>query len=220
MKIFDEVSKFWLPWNQITREIKHDMRFIISMPQEKPWVYQISKVNNIDNKGVIEFTLKQTEFNQFTDYVNLDPNNIEMYANYYKSNIIPEDEKEIVPNDSNTLEIISGDYYIMLGFEKTVMVEMKDSNGETVKDVIPSQYSWEISKVISETEEGIEVERIDSNTDFIPYITPLNSDILTFIIADKTRYNKNIINITCTYNDGDNTITTSKMFTTKKKLLY
>lgn len=212
MKIFDEVSKFWLPWNQITREIKHDMRFIISMPQEKPWVYQISKVNNIDNKGVIEFTLKQTEFNQFTDYVNLDPNNIEMYANYYKSNIIPEDEKEIVPNDSNTLEIISGDYYIMLGFEKTVMVEMKDSNGEIVKDVDVSKYSWEISRVISETE----TERIDDKTDIVTLLTSLNSDTLTFKIADKSKYNKNTINITCTYNDGGKIITTSRVFTTKR----
>lgn len=212
MKIFDEVSKFWLPWNPITREIKHDMRFIISMPQKQPWVYQISKVNNVDNKGIIEFTLKQTEFNQFTDYVDLDPNNIQMYADYYKSNITPEDNEKPVPKNTNTLEITSGNYSITLGYKKTVKVVMKDVSGEVVKDIDTSKYSWEIGRELSDRT----IERIDDKENIVTLLTPLNSDTLSFKIVNESEYNKNTINITCKYNDGSNVIVTSRTFTTKR----
>ena len=212
MKIFDEVSKFWLPWNPITREIKHDMRFIISMPQKQPWVYQISKVNNVDNKGIIEFTLKQTEFNQFTDYVDLDPNNIQMYADYYKSNITPEDNEKPVPKNTNTLEITSGNYSITLGYKKTVKVVMKDINGEVVKDIDTSKYSWEISRELSDGA----IERIDDKTNIVTLLTPINSDTLSFKIANDSEYNKNTINILCKYDDAGDVITASRIFTTKR----
>lgn len=210
MKIFDEVSKFWLPWNPITREIKHDMRFIISMPQKNPWVYQISKVNNIDNKGIIEFTLKQTEFNQFTDYVNLETN--EMYADYYKSNIVPEEnDRPTQEENTNSLEITSGNYSIMLGYKKVVKVVMKNNDDEIIEDVDASKYSWEIYREISEDN----FVRIDNNTDIITLLSE-PSDRLEFKIVNKSEYNKNTIKIVCVYNDGINTITNSRIFTTKR----
>lgn len=181
------------------------------MPQKQPWVYQISKVNNVDNRGIIEFTLKQTEFNQFTDYVNLDPNNIEMYADYYKSNITPEDNENPTPTNTNTLEITSGNYYITLGYKKTVKAVIKDVDDNIIKGV-DGKYSWEIYRIFDDKEP----ERIDENKNIVTLLSSINSDTLSFKIVNESEYNKNTINITCKYDDDSNAITTSRTFTTKR----
>ena len=93
--VLDNQDKFWLPWNPVSSEIKHDQRLFISMIQDEPYVYQISKVNNTSPKGIIEFTVVQDRFDKNTDYVDNNPNSPtygEMYADYYSSTIIPKEE--------------------------------------------------------------------------------------------------------------------------------
>ena len=89
---------------------------------------------------------------------------------------------------------------------------MKDINGEVVKDIDTSKYSWEIGRELSDRT----IERIDEKENIVTLLTPLNSDTLSFKIVNESEYNKNTINITCKYNDGSNVIVTSRTFTTKR----
>ena len=101
--VFDDQDKFILPWSPITSEIKHDMRMFVSMLQEQPTVWRITKVNNTSPKGIIYITGKQDAFNEHQDYVNLETG--EMFADYYQKAVIPtEEEKE----DSTTIVIPEG----------------------------------------------------------------------------------------------------------------
>ena len=81
----DALSKIWLPWNKISSELYYDQRLIISMPMDYPITYKITKISNINPKGVSQFILSQDEFNTHTDYVEKDEqgNIIRMIANYW-----------------------------------------------------------------------------------------------------------------------------------------
>ena len=129
LNVLDEQGKFWLPWNKITSEVKHDMRFFISMLQEEPYVYKASKIKNTSPKGIITVTIEQDRFDSNKDYVNLDTG--EMYADYYASDIIPE---ENIPEEQNTdiLSIEAKSYNVRIGGSRIVYAKFTDCNGNDV----------------------------------------------------------------------------------------
>ena len=129
MTVLDEQGKFWLPWNKLSSEVKHDMRFFISMLQEEPYVYKTTKIKNTSPKGIITVTIKQDRFNPTTDYVNLDTG--EMYADYYTVDITPE---EIVIEEKNTdiLSIEAKSYNVTVGGSRIVYATIVDVNGNDV----------------------------------------------------------------------------------------
>ena len=129
MTVLDEQGKFWLPWNKITSEVKHDMRFFISMLQEEPYVYKTSKIKNTAPKGVITVTIVQDRFDANKDYVNLETG--EMYADYYATNITPEEVVVEEPN-TDTLFIEAKSYNIRVGGSRVVYAKIVDSNGNDV----------------------------------------------------------------------------------------
>lgn len=144
--VFDEQGKFWLPWNTLTSEIKHDMRFFISMLQEEPYVYKTSKIKNTSPKGIVAVTIEQDRFDSNKDYVNLETG--EMYADYYSSAVIPEEEvkepivdKTETPKDIISIEAVS--YNVRVGGSKVVYVTILDSNGNDVTNTYDgSQLEW------------------------------------------------------------------------------
>ena len=94
MTVLDEQGKFRLPWTPLSSEIKHDMRFFISMLQEEPYVYIATKIKNTSPKGIITVTVTQDRFDKNKDFVDNDPKSDtygEMYADYYSSTITPEE---------------------------------------------------------------------------------------------------------------------------------
>lgn len=129
MNVLDEQGKFWLPWNKLTSEVKHDMRFFISMLQEEPYVYKASKIKNTSPKGIIAVTIEQDRFDSNKDYVDFDTG--EMYADYYASNITPE---EIIIEEQNTdiISIEAKSYNVRIGGSRIVYVKITDSNGNDV----------------------------------------------------------------------------------------
>lgn len=105
MNVLDEQGKFWLPWNKISSEIKHDMRFFISMLQDEPYVYKASKIKNTAPKGILTVTIEQDRFNADSDYVNLETG--DMYADYYSSTVVPE-EIPIIKDEETGSETETG----------------------------------------------------------------------------------------------------------------
>lgn len=137
---YDDQDKFYLPWNQITRELEHDTRLVISMLKKRPWVYKITKVDDTATKGIITFTIKQDRYEPDHDYVSLDPNNEDygdMYADYYSSTILPES------NQKGTMAIESSNFNIRLGSSKVLTVKIYDFENNDITDMYRgSNFAW------------------------------------------------------------------------------
>lgn len=142
--LLDEQGKFFIPWNTVSAEIKHDMRFFISMLQDEPYVYKSSKIKNTSPKGIIAVTVEQDRFDKNKDYVDNNPSSPtygEMYADYYSSTIIPEEiepESEI-DTVTDILTIEAKTYKVRInGGSKVVYAKILDEDG---KDVTSNYYS-------------------------------------------------------------------------------
>lgn len=142
--VFDEVGKWWLPWNLISSEIKHDKRMFVSMFQEEPYVYKVSKIKNTSPKGIISVTAKQDRFDQNKDYVDNDPNSPtygEMYADYYSSTITPEEVDVKKEEITDVLSIEAKTYKVRVnGGSKVLTVKILDMSGNNVT----SKYNNEV----------------------------------------------------------------------------
>ena len=146
----DNQDKFWLPWNQISAEIKHDQRMFISMLQDEPYVYLISKINNTSPKGVIECTVVQDSFNKNTDFVDNDPKSPtygEMYANYYSSTVVPEEVPVEIETITDILSIEAKTYSVRInGGSKVVYAKILDKDGNDVTNNYDSSLlEWSFS---------------------------------------------------------------------------
>ena len=156
LNVLDEQGKFWLPWNKLTSEIKHDMRFFISMLQEEPYVYKASKIKNTSPKGIVAVTIEQDRFNPNTDYVNLDTG--EMYADYYSSAVTPKEETEVeMSRTTDILSVEAVSYNVRVGGSKVVYAKLLDQEGNDVTsnyDGSQLEWSFEIKDEVY-TEEGL-----------------------------------------------------------------
>jgi hypothetical protein len=162
-KVFDEQGKFWIPWNTISSEIKHDMRLFISMLQEEPYVYQISKVKNTSPKGIVTCTVEQVELNKKTDYVNLETG--EMYADYYVSSVDPVDEpiNPVEPTKDNHMEIQCTTNKVRIGGNyKTLTAVCLNSDGDDISAEF-NNYEWSFFIDDIDVSNLINVQEVDKN---------------------------------------------------------
>lgn len=146
----DNQDKFWLPWNSISAEIKHDQRLFISMIQDEPYAYMISKINNTSPKGVIECTVVQVPFNKDSDFVDNDPNSPtygEMYADYYSSTVVPEEIQPEIETITDILSIEAKTYSVRInGGSKVVYAKILDNDGNNVTNNYDSSLlEWSFS---------------------------------------------------------------------------
>lgn len=135
-------NTIWLPANTITDNIYYDERFIVSAPIKEPIVWSVTKIDNVDIRGIVKITLLQDKFNQFKDYVNLET--YEMYADYYESNIEPVDSPQLIVEEDKNNDVIvdvntctvtcSGTSAILKvnGGYKTLTAKIYDSNNNDV----------------------------------------------------------------------------------------
>ena len=164
MTSFDEQDKFFLPYNQITTELKHDMRLCISMLKKQPWTFEITKVNDTTPKGIITYTVKQTRFNEERDYVQLDPTAPDygdMYADYYPvMHDVENDNCHITPNTNDNFDCTDSKYNkytlaieaindkVKIGNAKVLYAKVYDGDDNDVTDdYINSQCVWTFSGV-------------------------------------------------------------------------
>lgn len=154
LNVFDDVSKFWLPWNKLSSELKHDQRLVISMLQDEPYTYKISRVKNTAPKGMISFTVEQDRFDKNKDFVDWDTG--EMYADYYSSAITPEDV-EVEEVNTDVLSIEAKNYNVRIGGNKTIYFKVldKDSNDVTNnyydENILP-KWEFEFNDIELDTE--------------------------------------------------------------------
>lgn len=195
-QILDEQDKFYLPWSPISAELKHDMRLFISMLQEEPYVYIITKVDNTSPKGVVTYTVKQDEYEPEHDYVSLNPNNDDygdMYANYYSSDVLPEENKESFDYSKYTMVIESANYNVKLGNSKVLTAKIYDAeNNDITKIYSGYECIWNINLEQSEDiqEQLIVVDECYSLKDG-------NEFKCKFKFNGDEQYLGNNINVTC-----------------------
>lgn len=148
-------DQIWLPQNPLSDTLEYvenqiNQRIIISARRTQPLVWKVSKVENLHPLGINKITVMQTQFNQHTDYVvpvDEADSVFEMYADYYSSPILPEEDELIIPT-SDYSEIVSitkpPTIYIGGGY-KTFLVNFYNANNELVNNAhTMSNCNWKL----------------------------------------------------------------------------
>ena len=136
----------WVPLNRYSENIYYNQRFIISHriynPEKEvfPITWEVSKVEGLHPFGIQKVILYQDVFNKNTDYVELDEhqNIVGMWANYYSSNITPEEvmpKPEIGNHSTITCAGYSRQLKIGGGYKK-MSCNFYDNLGEELTDVV------------------------------------------------------------------------------------
>lgn len=198
--VFDDQGKFYLPWTPIASELRHDMRLFISMLQEEPWVYRITKVKNTSPKGIITFTIKQDRYEPEHDYVCLDPSNEDygdMYADFFASDVSPcsNDDSFNCNNlnyDKYTMIIEAANYNVKLGTSKVLTAKIYDAeNNDVTSEYLSSECIWNVELVGTSSEGNLIV--IDEDY----HLKDGNKFKCKFKFNGDEQYLSQNINVTC-----------------------
>lgn len=86
-----------------TRYLQKDMRFMLTLNKINPATYRLSKINDLQPKGVLKFTFKMDEYDEQKDNVDL------MICDYYNDDgdVIIDPQTVITPDTSKISSIIS-----------------------------------------------------------------------------------------------------------------
>ena len=81
----------WLPMNSVTQTLFYDQRVIISEPRPEPLAWKVTKVEDMNVKGIDRITFAQDRFNEHSDFIETDEegNVIGMWASYYDDGVEP-----------------------------------------------------------------------------------------------------------------------------------
>ena len=126
----EDQYKFILPLNRDTEHIFYNQRLILDAKVlTEPRAWRITKVNRLGSKGVILFTVAQDQFNQHTDYIELDGegNIVGMWADFF--NHIPQDPPTTPPLKSEI--VYSGlkpEIKIKGGYKKLTLTNVEDGD--------------------------------------------------------------------------------------------
>lgn len=112
---------------------------IDSKVETEPRAWLISKVNRISPNGICRVTLTQDNYDQHRDYIekNEDGKIIGQWADYYKSNVIPEPViiDDALPSSITATITCSGKPQFKIGGSaKTFTITYKNEEGEIIPD--------------------------------------------------------------------------------------
>lgn len=94
---------FWVPYNENTKNLFYDQRAVISAPRDEPVCWSISKVEDMNVKGIIRLTWKQDRFNSHTDLIEYDEdgNYVCAWCDYFRDGVpISDEEHTNIPTTS------------------------------------------------------------------------------------------------------------------------
>lgn len=147
-------DKIWLPLNSITENIWYtddeskNMRVLVGAFTDHPISWKISKVENAQPIGIQKLCIYQDFFDRHRDYIERDEdgNIIGMWANYYDSEMIPEEPVELQPDSKDHTyhaEITASTSTIKVGGSYKLLT-MKIYDGDKVEDEnkYSSTFSW------------------------------------------------------------------------------
>lgn len=154
----------WLPTNPKTQTIYYDQRVVISAPRETPIIWQCSKVEEINVRGISRYTFAQTKWNDHTDYIekNEDGQIIGMWGDYFSTGLTPtpiEDDEKPIPKLHAKIQVV-GKPEIMIGYTKRLKLSFFD---EDEKEVEVITGLWEFSCGAEEMKEHISVTQITND---------------------------------------------------------
>lgn len=138
-------EKFW--YNDDTNKT---MRLVISAPTEHPIVWSVTKIENTKPLGLQKLTIYQNFWNDHTDYIERDSdgNIIGMYANYFDSEVLPEDTTSLIQDEPyhSSKIIASSDNIKVGGGYKLLTAKIFDDNSEDISERYSnSTFSWSCS---------------------------------------------------------------------------
>jgi hypothetical protein len=142
------MTAMWVPTNYDTQTIGYNQRFLISDVGRVPALcYEVSKISDTSPVGLIKLSLKQTQFNESTDNVDL------MIADYWSSHvepIEPDIETELSGSAAITYSGVSAT--IKVGGSFKTFTPAFSNEGTTVQSWLISDENGDIS---SDTENYI-----------------------------------------------------------------
>mgnify|MGYP007069861327 CR=1 FL=1 len=193
----DNVNQIWLPINDITERIHYlsedneeNQRLIISTLKPNPSVWFVSKIQDLNPRGILKITYKQTVYDNHTDYIDWDTG--DMYADYYVNDITPQDDIE---STDITAQITAINNHLKLGGSyKLLTVKFFDEdNTDVTSDYIGtlSQENW---KCFIDDEEYTENE-------LITWLTQSENNQIKIKIGKDLSLLSKILKIQCIVND-------------------
>lgn len=123
----------WLSYNDITKTIFYDMRSAISEDREIPVCWSVSKVEDMNVKGIARYTWKQDKWDEHTDLVERNDNGIVtgMWCNYYSNGVEPTEPEEPPANIYSIITCSGKNNDVRInGSNKKLTVKFYDSEGE------------------------------------------------------------------------------------------
>lgn len=129
----EDQQKFIVPINRITERLYYNQRMLIDAPvQSEPRAWRISKINRIAANGLVSATLAQVNFNQYTDYIEIDESGktIGLWADYFSLPVEPADPETTIQS-CITYSGLKPELKIRGGYKKfTVAFSTDDGDAE------------------------------------------------------------------------------------------
>ena len=198
-----------LPMNPITEKIfyvndaNQNQRFIISAMTENPRTWQVSKCEDMlmGDFGLMRLTFTQQAFNDaidFVDYNAVNPDGSKdvyaMYANYYESSVVPEEDTNI-DSTSNTCVLSASTNTIKVGGSyKTITATFYDNSGIDVTDTYLSDLSVDNWKFYID---DVEIK----NGDLITVLEQTATNKIKVRFANDMNYLTKVLVIQCVIGD-------------------
>lgn len=210
----NNVEKAYLPLNSITENINYvgedgnNQRMIISAKTKHPLVWKLTKLENTKPLGILQLTFSQSEFNEHSDYIEIDENDsiIGMWADY-NSGIEPTDPSISIITPSTTYGKITASTSIIKvgGSYKTLNLKLYDVNDNEVTDNYSNAtFKWGCS--ITDGNETIIL------TDLITWSNGSLFNQKKIKFPDDRKYLNKILDVKCIIDNDGETIETISQF--------
>jgi len=158
---------FWVPYNENTKNLFYDQRAAISAPRDEPVCWSISKVEDMNVKGIIRLTWKQDRFNSHTDLIeyNKDGEYVGAWCDYYKDGVpISEEDQSSIPSPSiHSLITFSGvkpEVKVNGSYKKFIVRFYDDENNENNIPVLSGNWEFRIRETDLDASDLIDYEEI------------------------------------------------------------
>lgn len=179
---------FIVPTNDNVREIDYDNRFMITDNIKYPKTYSVTKLMDTFPLGITKVTLKQSHYNEHTDFCGVDKDffgdeNIHKVCNYYKSSLKPSSNEQ--NNSINTDNVI----WKLSEVNDKIYVKGQPQVIHAIPNVSTSSYAeWHISidgedytNRLSELEEYLDITIDEYNNTYT--IAAINKDLAKYVIT-------------------------------------
>lgn len=139
MTSVENQNSFWCPSTPEVQTITYNMRFLISDNKINPIAWEVSKTEDTNPVGITKVILKQDFFDPNRDNKEL------MIADYYKSNIEPEQEETMPLKKKVKIKYSASPVIKVGGSYKAFAAVSCDEQDETVDEKL---ISWKVNGLI------------------------------------------------------------------------